>query len=67
MATFDEMDKAADVAAKELEKLDQVAVRQVADWWRANFAKSGHKRLGRKLLAKATSMTSELEELVKEE
>lgn len=62
-----EMDAAAQVAAQELEKLDQQAVRQVADWWQAHYLKAGHKRLGRKLLTKATSIATELAELVKEE
>lgn len=61
------MDDAAEVAIKELEKLDPQAVRVVADWWKSNYMSAGHKRLGRKLLAKATSIASELEELVKEE
>lgn len=62
-----EMDAAAELAAKELEKLDPVAVRQIADWWAKFYLTAGHKRLGRKLLTKATSMASELEKLVKEE
>lgn len=66
MSPQTDMDAAAELAAKELEKLDQEAVRQIADWWKANFLAAGHKRLGRKLLARATSFTSELEELVKE-
>lgn len=61
-----EMDKAAEIAAKELEKLDPVAVRTVADWWKAHYLASGHRRLGRKLLEKATSIASELAELMKE-
>jgi len=61
-----EMDMAADAAAKELEKLDPVAVRAVADWWKAHYLKAGHKRLARKLLERATSMATELEELVKD-
>lgn len=60
------MDKAAEVAAQELETLDPAAVRTIADWWKAHYLACGHKRLGRKLLAKATSIASELEELVKE-
>lgn len=62
-----EMDTAAEVAVKELEKLDPQAVRQVADWWQSHYLKAGHKRLGRKLLTKATSFVTELAELVKEE
>jgi len=61
-----EMDMAADAAAKELDKLDQNAVRQVADWWKSNYMAAGHKRLARKLLERATSMATELEEMVKE-
>jgi len=61
-----DMDAAAEVAARELEKLDPAAVRAVADWWKAHYLQAGHKRLGRKLLEKATSMATELEELVKD-
>jgi len=59
-----EMDAAAEAATKELDKLDQQAVQQVADWWKANYLKAGHKRLARKLLERATSPVSELKELV---
>jgi len=59
-----EMDAAAEAAAKELDKLDPVAVRAVADWWKAHYLKAGHKRLGRKLLERATSMATELKELI---
>jgi hypothetical protein len=66
MATFDEMDKAADDAAKELEKLDPEAVKAVANWWSKWYHVAGHKRLGRKLLAKASSQfVEELAKLVK--
>jgi predicted proteasome-type protease len=41
-------------------------VRVVADWWKAHYLQAGHKRLGRKLLERATSMATELEELVKD-
>jgi len=59
-----DMDVAAEAAAKELEKLDLAAVRAVADWWKAHYLKAGHKRLARKLLEKATSMATELKELI---
>lgn len=62
-----EMDAAAEIAAKELEKLDPQAVRWVADWWKSHYLAAGHKRLGRKLLTKATSIATELAELVREE
>lgn len=61
------MDVAAELAAKELEKLDPQVVRQVADWWKFHYLTAGHKRLGRVLLTKATSIATELAELVKEE
>lgn len=67
MSPQPDMDAAAEVAAKDLEKLDPTAVRAVADWWKVNFMAAGHKRLARKLLAKATSFATELAELVKEE
>jgi len=59
-----QMDMAAEQAAKELDQLDQDAVRQVADWWKSHYMSAGHKRLGRKLIERATSPTAELEELV---
>jgi len=42
---------AAEQAAKELDelikKLDAKTVKELAGWWKRNFMKAGHKRLGR--------------------
>jgi hypothetical protein len=46
------MDAAAEEAAVKLRALaNQLAVEVIAQWWEENFAKAGHKRLGRVLLA----------------
>lgn len=46
-----EFDIAAEKAAKELEelvkKLDEKTIREMASWWKRNYMKAGHKRLGR--------------------
>ena len=49
MATLDEMDKAAEEAVRELEKLDKAAVMQVAEWLKKHFKTAGYKRLCRGL------------------
>jgi hypothetical protein len=49
---MEDMDGAAKEAGKELVKLDQAAVKVVRDWWKANYMKAGHKRLGRVLLGR---------------
>jgi RNA polymerase-interacting CarD/CdnL/TRCF family regulator len=65
--TFDEMDKAAEEFAKELDGLPKDAVKMVADLWQKHYLKAGHKRLARKLLAKANSQfVEELAKLVKD-
>ena len=46
-----DMDAAATIAISELQLLDKVAVKLVADWWGVNYTKTGHKRLGRALVA----------------
>jgi hypothetical protein len=67
MATFDEMDKSAEEFAKELDSLPKDTVKMVADLWQKHYLTAGHKRLGRKLLAKATNQfVEELAELMKE-
>lgn len=55
MATFDEMDQAAEEAAKDLSSLDPQAVKAVADWWSRHYTSAGHKRLGRQLVNFTTS------------
>jgi len=50
MASLEEMDQAAEVAAGELKDLDPKAVKVVAEWWRKYYRTAGHKRLGRQLV-----------------
>jgi len=58
--TMQDMDRAARDAAEELEKarLDSdenaKAIEFVAQWWRRNYLKAGHKRLARTLLEYAS-------------
>jgi len=61
-----QMDAAAEEFAKELDKLPKDTVRQFADLWKQFYLTAGHKRMGRKLLERATNMATELEELVKD-
>lgn len=46
-----DFDIAAEKAEKELaelaKKLDEKTVKEVASWWKRNYMKAGHKRLGR--------------------
>ena len=51
MATPEEMDEAAKIAESDLKKLDAEKVKVVAEWWNENFRQTGHKRLGRLLVA----------------
>lgn len=54
--TMQDMDRAAREAAEELEKArlesddNAKAIEFVAQWWRRNYLKAGHKRLARALL-----------------
>lgn len=60
-----EMDKAAEVAAKELEALPEDAVKTVSTWLRQHYLKAGYKRLGRVLLSKTgNQIAEELKDLV---
>ncbi|MBW1933895.1 MAG: hypothetical protein J7L92_00800 [Dehalococcoidia bacterium] len=62
-----EMDRAAEEAAKELDKLDPVAVKTVATWWSQHYVHAGHKRLARKLLDKVNHESmAELKDLVQD-
>ncbi len=47
------MDQAAVHASVELENLNPSAVKAVAQWLKRNYPKTGYKRLGRLLIAKA--------------
>lgn len=49
-ATPADMDAAAEKAATDLSHLDADAVKIVAQWWKDNYMKAGHKRLARTLL-----------------
>lgn len=46
--TPEEMDRAAEEAAKELNPNGSAA--ELATWWKKHYTRSGHKRLGRVLL-----------------
>lgn len=54
--TPEDMDKAAEAFKAELDKLPQTVTVPMARLWKAHFAKAGHKRMGRMLvaIAKAT-------------
>jgi hypothetical protein len=49
--TENQMDHAAEKATTDLSHLDADAVKLVAQWWKDNYMKAGHKRLARALLA----------------
>lgn len=46
-----EMDKAAEIAAEELEKIPAAQIKVVATWIKNHYLKAGYKRLCRLLLA----------------
>jgi hypothetical protein len=46
-----DMDAAAEKAATDLSYQDADAVKLIAQWWKNNYMKAGHKRLARVLLA----------------
>ncbi len=46
-----DMDAAAEKASADLSNLSPDCVRSVAQWWKNNYMKAGHKRLARVLLA----------------
>ena len=46
-----EMDKAANEAEQDLENLEDSVVKTMAAWWTKWYIKTGHKRLGRILVA----------------
>jgi hypothetical protein len=49
-----QMDQAADVAKEKLKDLPKDAIIIVADWWKTNYTKAGHKRLAKLLLTYAS-------------
>jgi hypothetical protein len=54
-----EMDAAAEVAAKELKKLPKDAVKAVATWMKAHKQAAGWKRLGKAIVATLPSAKKE--------
>jgi len=46
-----DMDNAAADAENDLINIDKEAINAVAEWWKKWYMKTGHKRLGRVLLA----------------
>lgn len=50
------MDAAAEQAGVDLRKMSQHVTTPVARWWKDNYLKAGHKRLGRVLVAFAKAM-----------
>lgn len=52
------MDEAARAAEESLKELPTNAITQVADWWRTNYTKAGHKRLAKILLGYANKKES---------
>ena len=49
MGTFEEMDKSAVEAVKELESMDKESVKLVAEWIKKHYKQAGYKRLCRGL------------------
>lgn len=54
----EEMDKAAAEAEAELKLMSQHVTVPMARWWQQNYMKTGHKRLGRILVAHAKAMAT---------
>jgi hypothetical protein len=51
-ALMHQMDEAADQAKAELEQsIDNLSARDIISWWSKWYMKTGHKRLGRILVA----------------
>jgi hypothetical protein len=55
---LENMDKAAALADEELKEISKEHVIAVADWWRKNYTKAGHKRLAKLLLVHSTKKES---------
>jgi hypothetical protein len=56
--TLENMDKAADLAEEELKEVSKEHIVAIADWWKTNYIKAGHKRLAKILLKHATKKES---------
>ena len=52
------MDAAAEVAEEKLKEISKDVTIQIADWWKNNYMKAGHKRLAKILLTYATKTES---------
>ena len=55
---LENMDKAAEVAEEKLKEISKEHVVAIADWWKTNYLKAGHKRLAKILLTYATKKES---------
>ena len=55
---LENMDKSAALADEKLKEISKEHVIAVADWWRKNYLKAGHKRLAKILLTYATKKES---------
>jgi len=53
---MDEMDTAADIARTEFRAMSQHITVPIARFWLENYLKTGHKRLGRMMVAYAKEM-----------
>ena len=50
--TMKEMDQAAEIAAKDLSKVDKKAIEAVGSWIKTHYMKAGYKRLCKLLINK---------------
>lgn len=44
------MDEAAKKAEEQIKNIDQETIKPIANWWKKNYMKAGHKRLAKVLL-----------------
>ena len=44
------MDEAAEAAAEQLKEVPEEHIKSIANWWKKNYMKAGHKRLAKTLL-----------------
>jgi len=56
--TLEAMDKAAELADNDLREIEKSHVIAIANWWKANYMKAGHKRLAKALLKYADKKES---------
>ena len=55
---LENMDAAAVLADEKLKEISKEHIIAIADWWRSNYLKAGHKRLAKLLLAYSTKKES---------